>query len=54
MDDVPEISVSSAPCGSPSNPHRVRSATSLTCLRCGGELGSAMTERLIKSLRPEP
>ena len=49
MDDVPEINVSAAPCGSPTNPHVVRSPTALRCSECGADLAAVWLERLVAS-----
>jgi hypothetical protein len=52
-DDVPEINVSTAPCGDPTNPHQVR-FPALVCSGCGADLGATLTARLVAALAPRP
>lgn len=54
MDDVPTINVSRAPHGDPSNPHRVASPTSLTCVDCNANLAALWLQRLVATAaRPQ-
>jgi hypothetical protein len=49
-DDLPEINISREACGHPSNPHTVRSPTTLECEGCGAGLAGVLLERMRLSL----
>lgn len=50
MNDVPEINVSTAPCGSAGNPHVVRSPTVLFCDNCRVSLAGILLDRMRAAL----
>jgi hypothetical protein len=52
LDGLPVINVSTAPCGSASNPHVVRSPTTLACEGCGAGLASILLARAVAALAP--
>jgi len=55
MDDVdglPVINVSTAPCGSASNPHVVSYPTALFCEGCGAGLAAILLARVVAALAP--